>query len=238
LKAFLFYVLAFGCFIGAWSLRNNSLYSHGELSTEEGSGILMYYVSYVDASKTHRNIDSVRVQYQKKADSLGFRDEKNVFNQAEIYKKIAYSYIKKNKFNYIKGQLLGGINMYFAIGNVGMSKTLGWDDTKHEETLAQISSSRILENFSNDKREAILGLIILLILAIEYFGAVLGLIYLWKGKQYLFILLFLLTTIYFTAITGVVGTYRYKLVVVPFICMAAGYGYLNLKKNQKKRGIT
>lgn len=236
LKAFLGYFVVFACLTGSWSLRNELRYGHWGLATEDGSGVLMYYAAYSDANHSHRNIDSVRVQYQQKADSLGFRKETDVFKQSEIYKKVAMVYIKKNKFIYIKSQLIGGINMFFAIGNVGMSKILGWDESKHEETLAEVNTNRILANFKNDKREAFLGLFILLILALEYIGALWGSIGLFKNKQYLFLVLFLLTAAYFTAITGVVGTYRYKLAVIPFICIAAGYGYVNIKRKNMPLG--
>jgi 4-amino-4-deoxy-L-arabinose transferase-like glycosyltransferase len=237
-KASLLYLLLFFSIAGSWASRNYAQYNHFKLTTEDGFGMLMYYTAYADAKITHRSIDSVRLQYQKTADSMGFRTEKDIFKQSDIYRTIAINYINKNKIVYIKTHLQGGINMFLAIGNVGMSKLLGWDDEKHEEAFAEINTNRILGNFINHKREAILGIFILLVMAIEYLGAFLGLFYLWKNKEYLFLLLFMLTALYFILVTGVVGTYRYKLAVVPLICIAAGYGYerlVNRKKDISKR---
>ncbi len=232
-KALGIYLLIFFSIVGTWAYRNYELYNHFKLTTEDGSGMLMYYAAYAEARTSHQNIDSVRVKYQKVADSMGFRNEKDIFRQSDIYKSIALNYFKNNKVAYIKTHLLGGVNMFFAIGNVGMAKLFGWDEDKHEETFAEISTNRILGNFTNHKREAVLGIFILLIMALEYFGVLFCIIPLWKNKEYIFLTLLLLTIGYFTAVTGVVGTYRYKLAVVPIICIAAGYGYEKLVNRKK-----
>ncbi|HTB31338.1 MAG TPA: glycosyltransferase family 39 protein, partial [Bacteroidia bacterium] len=232
-KAALCFIVVFFGMVGIWPVRNYEKYGQFKFTTEEGTGLLMYYAAYADARTTYRNIDSVRVQYQKEADSMGFRTERNIFKQSEIYKTLGLDYIVKHKVAYIKTHLLGGLNMFFAVGNVGMSKVLGWDENKLEEKFAEISSDRILGNFTTHKRESVLGIFILLILALEYIGALIGCIFLIKNKQYLFLLLFLLTAAYYTTVTGVVGTYRYKLAVIPFICIAAGYGYEHLMKNKR-----
>ncbi len=232
-KASIIYLLIFLGIAGTWSYRNYEQYGHFKMTTEDGSGLLMYYAAYADARISHRNIDTVRVQYQKEANVHGFKNEKDIFKQSDIYKTIAVDYIKKNKVAYVKTHLLGGINMFFAIGNVGMAKVLDWDDDKQQESFAEISTKRVLGNFTNHKRETVLGIFIILIMALQYIGALIGCITLFKNKKYFFLVLFLLTAGYFTVITGVVGTYRYKLVVVPFICIAAGYGYTHLRKKKE-----
>jgi len=228
-KALFLYLFAFGCLAVIWSVRNEVQYGHMQYSTQDGDELLMYNVAYTESRISNKSIDSVRVQLQRTANLHGFKYEKDLFKQSEIYTKLGVDYIRNHKAAYLKTHLLGAMNMYLSIGNVGMSNMIGWDNNKREERFAEVNTNRILENFTNNKKEALLGLILLLILAIQYFGAIAGLISLLKSKQYLFILLFLLTAAYFTAITGVVGNYRYKLPLVPFICIAAGYGYVYLK---------
>jgi 4-amino-4-deoxy-L-arabinose transferase-like glycosyltransferase len=235
IKSSVLYLLIFSCCLGSWAYRNHAEYGRWQLSTEDGSGILMYYAAYTEARITHTNVDSVRIKFQRQADLLGFKNERNTFNQANIYKRVAFDYINKNRKEYIITHLLGGLNMFLALGNTGMAQTLGWDEDKHGETFAEISMKRILSNFTAHKREALLGVLILLVLIIEYAGALYGLLIVWRDKNYLFILLFLLTATYFALTTGVVGTYRYKLPVVPFICIAAGYGYMKLGKTSEKK---
>lgn len=234
LKVIMSYVLIFGLLTGIWSYRNHQCYGHWELTAHGGWTLLMFNTSLTKSRVTHGNLDSIRVGFQKQADSLGFRKSHDIFAQSEIYQGIATSYIKKHKAIYMLTNLQGCLNMFLALGNRGMANTLGWTKTAPEGTFAELSTQRVLQNFSSDKRESILGLVIILILALQYMGALYGIIKLIKAKDFMLLSLIFLTVGYFCVVTGILGNYRFKLPVVPLICVAAGYGYVGSKS--KKQG--
>jgi len=50
----------------------------------------MYYSSLSEERITHNNIDSIRVKFQQKADSAGFRTEKDPSNNRIYIKKLLF----------------------------------------------------------------------------------------------------------------------------------------------------
>ncbi|HTA26986.1 MAG TPA: glycosyltransferase family 39 protein [Bacteroidia bacterium] len=234
LKAILSYALIFGLLTGVWSYRNHKTYGQWELTAHGGWTLLMFNTSLTKSKVTHENLDSIRVGFQKQADSLGYRKSKDIFAQSEIYQGIATDYIRKHKATYVLTNMQGCINMFLALGNRGMANTLGWTKTAPEGTFAEISADRIKQNFSSNIRESVLGLLIILIMAIQYMGAVYGIIKLIKIRNWMLLSLFFLTIGYFCIVTGILGNYRFKLPVVPLICAVAGYGYVKSKSENKK----
>jgi 4-amino-4-deoxy-L-arabinose transferase-like glycosyltransferase len=238
IKMGLLFALVCGGITSIWLVRNHTLYGHWQMTTQGGNDLLFYYSSLTEERITHQNIDSIRVKFQQQADSAGFRNEKDIFRQSDIYKKIAMSYIFNHKLDFLITHFEGGRNMYLSLGNNGIAKTLGWINDADVQRFAVINSRRVLENFKKDKRETALGIIILLVMLIQYGGAVYGILRIYKDKYFMFVFLLLLSIAYFWAVAGVLGSYRYKLPVVPFICIAAGYGYvylMNKKKDSLKR---
>ncbi len=234
LKATLSYLLVIFFVAGIWSYRNYRQYERWQVTTHSGWTLLFYYASFTKQRVTHQNLDSIRVAFQEQADSLGFRKSKNIFDQSAIYNKVASAYIKEHKGAYVVANLQGCLNMFLAIGNRGMATTFGWNKNAPKESFAVITPQRILENFTVSPRETILGLIIMLFLALQYIGAFIGIIKLFIHRKFMVVSLILLSIAYFAAVSGVLGTYRFKLPVVPMICIAAGYGYGNLKKKEQE----
>ena len=235
LKAILSFILVISFVVGIWSFRNYNKYGRFQVTTHSGWTLLFYYTSFTKQRITNENIDTIRTHFQQEADSIGFRKSKNMFDQAAIYKEVASNYITKHKGVYLLTNLQGCVNMFLAIGNKGMATTLGWNASAPKESFAVITPQRILQNFTSSTRETILGLIIVLFLAVQYIGALIGLFKLFIARKYMAVTLIILTVMYFAGVSGVLGTYRFKLPVVPLICIAAGYGYANLKgKKQVK----
>jgi 4-amino-4-deoxy-L-arabinose transferase-like glycosyltransferase len=226
IKMGLLFALICGGITSIWLVRNRVEYGHWQMTTQGGSDLLFYYSSLTEQRITHSNLDSIRVKFQQQADSAGFRKETDPFKQSDICKKIALSYISKHKLAFLLTHFEGGINMYLSLGNNGIAKTLGWEKELNAQRFAVITSQRVMENFKKGKRETALGILILLVILIQYSGAVYGAIRIYRDKYFMFLVLFILTVLYFWAVAGVLGSYRYKLPVVPFICIAAGYGYM------------
>ena len=218
---------------GLWSFRNHNYYGHWQLTTHGGWTLLMFNTSLTKTKITHENIDSIRVSFQKQADSMGFRRSTDLFNQSEIYQKVASKYIMQHKEMYFFTNIEGGLNMFLSLGNMGMAKTFGWTKEAPDGTLAELSPQRILKNFSSNTKETVLGLVIILILALQYIGAFYGILKSVFARNFMFLTTALLTMLYFLFVTGILGNYRFKLPIVPFICILAGYGYFKMLRSER-----
>jgi 4-amino-4-deoxy-L-arabinose transferase-like glycosyltransferase len=232
LKAVVIYILIFASMNGIWSLRNHNFYNHWQLTSHGGWTLLIFNTSMAKEKITHDNLDSIRVDFQRQADSMGFRKTKDIFNQSEIYRQVAMKYIMQHKGMYLLTSIEGCMNMFLSLGNMGMAKTLGWTDAAPKGNLAEISSQRIAQNFSSNIRETLLGILIMLVIAVQYIGAIYGIVKLKASGNYMLLWFGFLTVAYFAAVTGILGSYRFKLPLVPLICIIAGYGYFCLM--QKK----
>jgi len=232
-KAVLSYILIFTLMNGLWSFRNHNYYGHWQLTTHGGWTLLMFNTSLTKTKITHENIDSIRVSFQKQADSMGFRRSTDLFNQSEIYQKVASKYIMQHKEMYFFTNIEGGLNMFLSLGNMGMAKTFGWTKEAPDGTLAELSPQRILKNFSSNTKETVLGLVIILILALQYIGAFYGILKSVFARNFMFLTTALLTMLYFLFVTGILGNYRFKLPIVPFICILAGYGYFKMLRSER-----
>ena len=232
LKAIVSYGIVFGLLTSVWAYRNHNAYNHWQLTAHGGWTLLMFNTSLTEARLVHENIDTLRMEFQKQADSMGFRKSKDIFVQSEMYQKLATNYIAKHKAMYVLTNLQGCFNMFFSIGNLGMAKTFGWTDATPDRNFADVTTKKVIQNFTADWRQTILGIVILLILIVEYIGAAIGIIKLIRARNFMLLALLFLSIGYFCAVTGILGNYRFKLPVVPLICMAAGYGYVNQKEKE------
>jgi len=233
LKAILLYTVIFAFLNSLWLIRNYTCYGHWQITTHGGWALAMYNASLTEENRSRQNLDSIRVSFQKQADSMGFRKSRDIFVQSDIYQKIGSKYIANHKAIYVVTILEGNINMFLSLGNRSMAKTLGWCKTGPAENFAGINPQKIKQNFSSGKKEAALGIIIIIILLLQYVGAIYGIIKLVIERNFMVLSLVVFTAIYFAVITGPFGEYRFKLPVVPFICIAAGYGYSKHKSNEK-----
>jgi 4-amino-4-deoxy-L-arabinose transferase-like glycosyltransferase len=234
LKTMFSYSLIFIFLMGLWSYRNHKVYNSWQLTTEGGFALAMYNAAITKAEVTHQNPDSVRVKFQEAADSLGFRDKKTNFEKSDVYSKIGLEYISKHKLAYAIMHTKGAMNMFLSLGNVGIADYFGWTNTGLiKENFAEISKDRVLKNFSNAK-VTILGLIILIIMLIQYLGMMAGFFLYRKIQNNAFIVLTILSILYFAAITGIYGMYRYKLPLTPLICIMAAYAYCYFAGREEK----
>src|SRR6185312_5815480 len=175
IKMVVLFTLLCGSITSIWLVRNRIDYGHWQMTTQGDNDLLFYYSSLSEQRVSHHNLDSIRVKFQRQADSAGFKTEKDIFKQSAIYKHLAISYISTHKLTFFISHLEGGRNMYLSIGNHSLSKTLGWGNDKDDlPQFAVVNSQRVLANFKKDKRETLLGILILLIMLIEYGGAAYG----------------------------------------------------------------
>lgn len=232
-KAAMVFGIIYLLIIGIWPYRNHNLYGHWGISVQAGHTFLMYNVAMTEAKLTHKNTDSVKAQLQQISDSNGFRTAENPFDKEAIYKKVMYAYISGHKWPFIITNAEGATNLFLSLGNNGMANTFGWTNKVPSGGLAEISTQRIWMNFSANKRQALLGLAILLVLIIQYIGAFYGMIRLFLSRNFVFLMLAVCTILYWAVLISAVGMYRYKLALAPFICIMAAYAYDYLASRRK-----
>ena len=155
---------------------------------------------------------------------------RNPFDRSKICNKVAWEYIRDNKMAYLETQVWGATHMFLSLGNIDMAQTLGWNSSDVEGQLI-MDSQRIKANFSH-KGQAILGILIIVVLLLQYIGTLFGFIFLVKNKNWFILVFSILTIFYFSAITGAIGKYRYKLPMQFTICSIAGCGYYSLMKRK------
>jgi 4-amino-4-deoxy-L-arabinose transferase-like glycosyltransferase len=233
IKAVTAHVLIFGFMLGLWAFRNHNEYNHWQLTTQGGYALAMYNASILKTKLTHGDIDSVRVTFQQQTDSLGFREKQNPFDRADMYAKVGLNYMAKHKMDYMIIHAQGAMYMYLSLGNMSLAQFLGWDKSQVQEKMVEVNAGRIKQNFTSNIKTALLGVLILIVLCVQYAGAIIGAIKWKKFNNPAFFLLCLLTFIYFSAITGVYGMYRYKLPLVPLICIVSAYYYRFLSESIK-----
>ncbi|MGP8216684.1 MAG: ArnT family glycosyltransferase [Bacteroidia bacterium] len=230
LKIMAFYCLITYIMVGTFVLRNHITYGKWELTSEDGFALLLCNVAFTESRKSLVPIETIRTNLLEHCDSLGCARMRNPFDHSAVFRKVAMEYIKKNPVEYIKTQVWGALHMFLSLGNIDMAKSLGWKSSNVEGQII-MDTQRLKQNFSY-KRQALLGALILVLLMIQYTGALLGMYFLVKNHNYIILILCILTLLYFSVITGSMGMYRYKLPVEFVICSIGGYGYYSLKKRQ------
>ncbi len=224
------YMLIIYAIVGGWVLRNHTSYNRWQLTTMDGYNLLDFNVAFTESRKTNLPIETVRGSLLNKADSLGCLRMRNPFDRSKICGKVAWEYIRNNKVAYTETQLWGAIHMFLSLGNIDIAQTLGWRSSDVEGQLV-MDSNRIKQNFAH-KGQAILGVLIILVLLLQYIGAFIGFVFLIKNKNWFVLVFGILTIFYFSAITGAIGKYRYKLPMQFTICAISGYGYYSLIKRK------
>lgn len=226
LKAMVLFMVIIYSALGFWAFRNYSAYGRWQLTTMNGCNLLMYNVAITESRMSLKSIGEVRTELDKQCDELGCSKIRNPFIRSEICQKVAWEYIKKNKIAYIETQVWGGFHMFLSLGNIDIAQHLGWNINDVEGQVI-MDSHRLKQNFSHIKL-ALLGILIILMLAIQYTGAICGFYFLVKQKRYRVFFFSILTILYFTMVTGAIGKYRYKLPMQVLICSISGFGYCSL----------
>jgi 4-amino-4-deoxy-L-arabinose transferase-like glycosyltransferase len=235
IKQSVIFILIAYVFTAAWAYRNHKLYDHWSLTIQDGYSLVMWNSSFSEARISNKSVDDIREDFQKKADSMGFQQMSNPFDRSDVYKKIGYNYFERHKISMIVGNMAGCIHLFMSIGNIDMAKSFGWN-TPDIRGYPKMNIKRVIQNFIGS-RAALLAFLILLLLIVEYFGAIVGMAHLWRTKNYMLLLLCVLTIGYFTWLTGILAMYRYKLPFMPFLCILGAYGYytlLNIKHGVKE----
>jgi len=235
LKMRLVYALVFGLIfiiaISPWLIHNYAKYGEAKLSSISGYNLLFYNVAYTEVYKTGKTIEQVTGEFNALAIKQGIdTTDRYLFKNSTIYADIAHRYIKDNFILYCKRHLMGIVNMYAGIGIPHITAIF------HLESKPVIADqfagpgifTRIRNYFSSRTAAEILITYGLgLYLFIIYLFSLSGIFILVKRRER-FVFLFILIILYFSALTGVVGSVRYRIPIMPFFDILCAVGLLPL----------
>lgn len=232
LNAGLFVLLSYLLLL-PWMYRNDKAYGHFALSSINGYNLLFYNAAFTEVNRAHKSYEQVCeefVQLSRSAapDSLKAQMPNTMeerlhgltFEKSDVYNAVAKDYLKQHFFAAVKAHLSGSLKLHFNMGTEVILERLHipverWSDT--EKYSGGMLSLAIKFFTSKSAGEIMLGIFVLLFLLSVYATAVLGFIQLTLvEKQWLWSLFFLLLIGYFTIISGIFYTPRYRLPFMPF----------------------
>jgi 4-amino-4-deoxy-L-arabinose transferase-like glycosyltransferase len=212
--------------ISPWLLRNYSKYGEAKLSSVSGYNLLFYNVVYTEMSKTVTPVDQVNKNFYALAIKQGI-DTTDMFSfkNSHIFSNIATNYIKENFIFYCKRHIIGIINMYVGIGTSDITSIFHLKTSKHFEPNGGEGLLTLINNYFKTKytNELIINFILGFYMLICYVSSLYAILYLIRKKEK-YVFLFILIILYFSVLTGIVGTTRYRIPIMPFIYILSAVG--------------
>jgi 4-amino-4-deoxy-L-arabinose transferase-like glycosyltransferase len=221
--------------VGLWAFRNHITYGKWQLNTMNGYNLLMANVAISESRDLNIFIENVRAKLDAQCDSLGCLKLRNPFDRSSLCEKVSWKYIKNNKKAFFDTQVWGAVHMFLSLGNIDMAEQLGWPSSDVEGQLL-MDSKRLQQNFAH-KKQALLGILIILALILQYVGALFGIFFLVKNRKYQILAFCIITILYFSVFTGAIGKYRYKLPMQLAIISMSGYGYSSILRRKSETGV-
>ncbi len=224
--------------LAPWLIRNKECYDSYGISSITGHNLLDYNVAYTIKTNSDKPADEIIEDLYDQCLLIGDSTKmvENPFYESNIKTKVALDYIKQHKFEYIKSNLIGVVNLYSIVNYKVYLDRFFRANIKYSEgadySKVSGSFSRI---FQLDLWVIIIGFANFFYLIISYILAFIGGIRLLKEKEYLKLLSILSFIAYFTVLTGVVGLVaRYKLPISPFYILLVSVAIVYLVDKRKK----
>jgi 4-amino-4-deoxy-L-arabinose transferase-like glycosyltransferase len=221
------FAVAFVVVLSPWLYRNYATYGHASLSSIDGYNLLFYNAAYTEVAQTGEPIEEVRAEFRQQAAAAGYRADGNPFDNSRVFSNVATAYIFSNLGAYIPRHILGAVNMFANLATKDVSYYLGLETHALPfEFFASPGPLRSVLGFLAVKSlpEIVIGLVVGGFLLLTYMLALIGAVDMIRKRQYVFLAVLLLTILYFSALTGVVGLARYKLPVTPFYLILSAQG--------------
>ena len=244
------YLLIFLAAISPWAFRNYLTYGNFKLSTMQGYNLLFYNAAYLESYQKggHDHLQITREEMRAETDRI-FADRGVVspFEKSKLYQKKALKMIFADPGLYAKIHLMG-VAKIFAIPTFPLSERIF--GVPLDRTVATaVGKSFLTEKFGEALRDfnrffiqnwkALLYLPpLMLYLLFLYLLAGYGSHQIVKKKDLVFtFFLFLLIVIYHVFIVGPAGVARFRIPLMPYIDLIAGYGLFQIILLRKKKVI-
>jgi len=229
-------IVSFFVVLSFWQIRNYKEYNHYSLSTIDGYNLLNYNVAPLNSDIEGITLVEARAKFGAMLSGIG---EGNPFIKSEMQKRVAIGYIFDNPVSYFKFHLKGSLNMFLGTAKNYIMNVFGWEVTaRPNQALTQNIWNRFWSIVRSSSKEFVLFIFLALFQFSCYILALLGFIISFKENKRLkiFVLFFLVIILYFSAVTGVVGSprFRYPLLAVISLFSAKGIVFLINKFKERK----
>lgn len=235
LKWGLLYALAFVITISPWLYRNYTLYDTVKLSSVQGETLLFWQVGYTRGWETHQSREVIAAEFKSQAKALGYSENSNPFTNESIAQKLAVQYIKTHPVVFTSRWIKGMINTYVNLGTADIVNKLGMTPTQlPPDSFVNEKGFKLISLFLQTKSFAEIssGLIVLVLLLINYSTFLLGAYVLMRRHQLAVFALFVASIVFFTIPGGPMGLARYKLPCEPFYLLV-GAVYIDQFLNRR-----
>ena len=244
----LLYLLVFLAVITPWALRNYTTYGSFKLTAIPGWNLLFYNAAYLESYRQggYDNLENIREEMKVETDRTFIdRDIVSPFEKAQLYQEKALEKIFATPGSYAKIHLIGILKI-FATPTFPPSERIFGIPLDEPATRA-IGKGFVTENFAKalgnlvrffiQNWKALLYLPpLLLYLLFLYLMAGYGFYQIIKKRDSLLIFsLCLLIIIYNVLLGGVAGVARFRIPLMPYINLIAGYGLYQLILLRRKR---
>lgn len=222
-KAFWVFVIAFSIIPLCWMSRNYYVSQHFVFSTMGGRHLLDYTASYIEALRLKRSLGPMKEELRQRVEAGHPQGFANETETNEAYAELGWSILKAHPFYFI---LQNGLGVVKLLAGTGVDMFFDLISKKHEVTIRMAGSSPMVTGQGTvtllRAHPALIAFQILysLELAALYGFFARGLWKLWRSGRRIEALLLIESVVYFLALVGHVGYYRFRLLLMPLL--AAG----------------
>ena len=220
--------ISFLLIISVWVVRNYNEYNRFGFSTISSANLYLFNAVITESNSTDKNTKQIADEFKNIAINAGASKQNNPFDNAYIIKLLGKNYVKTNTLLFAKQHVLGMINMYISLGHRQLLEMLGFETSEGGKKYALSSPERLLK--SSTIQEIIFATWLISFLVFCYVFTFYGIFLTIKTKKYFSLSLFLGLIFYFTFLTGIAGSPRLRIPIVPFYSILAGYGFVKLFK--------
>ncbi len=211
-------------------VRNYKEYSRIGFSTISSANLYLFNAVITKSNSTDKNTKQIADEFKNIAINAGASKQNNPFDNAHIIKLLGEKYVKTNTLLFAKQHVLGMVNMYLSLGHRQLLEMSGFETSEGGKKYALSSPERLLEYSTT--QEIIFATWLIFFLIFCYLFATIGAFYMIKRKEYFALVLLLGIIFYFTFLTGIAGSPRLRIPIVPFYSIIAGYGIFSVLKKR------
>jgi 4-amino-4-deoxy-L-arabinose transferase-like glycosyltransferase len=225
-------ILVFAAVVSVWGFRNYFMYDHFALTTIKGNNLSRDYAAFVKANL--ENIDVMEARKQLDGNSL--EGVTNPFEESKIRQKNAMKYISEHPLPYLKYHLKGSLSMFIGTSKGAIMQLFGLRPASQPDLhLSESFTDKLARTLKNSRDEYFLTPILGAKLFLEYAFCAIGLLMMLYKNKKLYVLLVLVTIIYYAGLTGVLGNPRYRVPIVPLYLVVSAYGIYGVFGYIKRR---
>jgi 4-amino-4-deoxy-L-arabinose transferase-like glycosyltransferase len=224
----LIYLLIFAVILSPWVIRNYFVIGLPTVSTISNYNLLVYNAASLEASLNGESEEEIRPQLKDRADKLlasyGWVD--NEANRARVQSQLAGQIILAHPFRYLYVHLKSDLNNFLP-DVTGLTEIFGLT-VGGKGTLSVLNQQGLAAAVGHyfDGNTWLLWLFFPLIalLGLTFLADVVGVLVLTRQREWFSLAVLLLPTIYLMLIPGAPSLPRFRVPVMPYLCLLAGLG--------------